>query len=384
MLWRLISLLMLAAFKPKLTLKTAYRMALLALMALAGCAACSKEGLSTPEEGTGEDLWTPLTGDKPVAFATAIAGAETKATTPLPTGTNFCVFAFYQPGVVSDDPLEDKTGTWNDLSVEQWTPNFMYDQEVTYNSTLSRWTYNPVKYWPNNAENTLTFWAYCPQYDDDAVLHLRKTNSPDPYGNTIPGIPEIQFTTDGSRDLLVSDIAQDQSYRGGNPADGVVPLLFHHKMCWVDFRVRKNDPLDRYNIVLESIDLRNLRTTGVLRSGGWGSGWGSGNIDVFSGSAAMDKTTYANYRSSGQILPLPQLLKGTSATLRVVYTFGLAGSGDSPVEYVNEVPLGDLHDFWEMEKHYTYTINISAGSPILFTATVEAWGSEQNGFFTVN
>ena len=351
--------------------KTAYRIATLALLTLAGLAACSKQP-QTPEEPD----WEALTGDKPIHFSVSIAGEEATKTTSLSAiYNNFRVFAFYQPGVIGGS-----AGEWAPLT---WTSNFMYDQAVTYNDDA--WTYSPVKYWPNNAENTITFWAYSPYYGDTSILKLRETNSSDDYGNTIPGIPDIQFTTDGSKDLLVSEIAKNQSYRGGDPANGTVPLIFHHALCKVDFRVRKNDPSNLYDIVLKSISLKTLNTTAVLRAGNWGLGWGSGTIDVLTdGNVTMDKETYATYPTSGEILPLPQRLKGSSATLRVVYTFKIAGSSSAPVEYVNDVPLGSLHDLWEMEKHYTYTISISPGNPILFTATVEPWGSEQNGYYTVN
>ena len=44
---------------------------------------------------------------------------------------------------------------------EQSKPNFMYNQQVTHNGTS--WTYEPMKYWPNEAlDNRLTFFAYAP------------------------------------------------------------------------------------------------------------------------------------------------------------------------------------------------------------------------------
>ena len=50
------------------------------------------------------------------------------------------------------------------------TPNFMYNQQVTYNSTKTAWTYEPVKYWPNEFGNAaisddvdhVTYFAYAP------------------------------------------------------------------------------------------------------------------------------------------------------------------------------------------------------------------------------
>lgn len=39
--------------------------------------------------------------------------------------------------------------------------NFMWNQEVTYNST-DKWNYTPVKYWPNAADEYVSFFAYAP------------------------------------------------------------------------------------------------------------------------------------------------------------------------------------------------------------------------------
>ena len=50
------------------------------------------------------------------------------------------------------------------------TPNFMYNQQVKYNDTKTSWTYEPVKYWPNEFGNAavsddvdhVTYFAYAP------------------------------------------------------------------------------------------------------------------------------------------------------------------------------------------------------------------------------
>jgi hypothetical protein len=60
-------------------------------------------------------------------------------------------------------------------------PNFMYNQEVSYNSTTAKWEYAPIKYWPNQlTDNGVTdgqsatsqnahmvsFFAYAPYVDN--------------------------------------------------------------------------------------------------------------------------------------------------------------------------------------------------------------------------
>lgn len=340
-------------------------------------ASCGKN-----EPQVDDDPWEPLTGEVPIAFSSRLSTPDTKTSTPLPTGADFRVFAFYQPGEVDDDPAVDYTGTWNDLAINHWTPNFMFDQAVSYNEGTSKWTYSPVKYWPNNAENTITFWAYSPYYGDEDILKLYKANSAEDYATNVPGAPEILFTTDGSRDLLVSELAQDLSYRGGDPADGTVTLEFHHTMTWVDFRVKKAD--DASTVILKSITLQNLCRTAVYKLDGWDNGWNLGDFSPYDcgegdgTSLFQDEEDRITFPTGGtQLLLIPQTLRNTTATLQVVYTL-------NSHEYTESVLLGNLTTLWEEGKHYTYNINISSGKPILFTAVVAAWGSEQNGYFIVN
>ena len=69
----------------------------------------------------------------------------------------FGVFAFYT-----------HEAPYNQMAL----PNFMYNQQVTYNSPSTEWTYSPVKYWPNGEGDTkgltgqsphyITFFAYAP------------------------------------------------------------------------------------------------------------------------------------------------------------------------------------------------------------------------------
>lgn len=67
----------------------------------------------------------------------------------------FGVFAYYTNG-----------GDFVDSGTEASTPNFMYNQKVTGTDAGNdyNWSYSPLKYWPNENTNKLTFFAYAP-YD---------------------------------------------------------------------------------------------------------------------------------------------------------------------------------------------------------------------------
>jgi len=374
------------------------RMTILGALLVLSCAKTQEKDVPV------DDGWTELDGAVPVSFAAKMAEEEvTKTTSPLPTSTNFRVFGFYQRGVVDPDPAVDYTGTWDDLSIYHWTPNFMYNEAVTYDNVKSKWTYSPVKYWPNNAENTLTFWAYSPYYDSGLVLREADGAIDDLYGATISGLPDIQFTTDASKDLLISELAQDLSYRSSH--NSTVSLTFHHAMCWVDFTVTKVDPENKYDMYLKSISIEDLYFTAVFSPGPDLSGirWlnhsgTTGDISVFSTNVdpgvELSHSTARNYPPldgggipERQILPMPQRLVSTATNtpvIHVVYSFKLKDDTGDPATYESYYPLGNLHPRWEKEQHYTYNVHISPGVPLLFTASVERWDNEQNGYFNVN
>lgn len=93
-----------------------------------------------------------------------------------------------QPGELTTEAL--KNGTHKDAgiglfgyytSIERYNsyvhkPNYMYNQQVTWDGGVNRWTYSPMKYWPNGTDNDgiqfqqehLSFFAYAPWVEVDA------------------------------------------------------------------------------------------------------------------------------------------------------------------------------------------------------------------------
>ena len=78
--------------------------------------------------------------------------------------------------------------------------DFMYNQQVTYNS--SAWEYNPVKYWPNETNDYVSFFAYAPYEpspDDDGrcIIDISKnTDLGDPWVNY--RLSKDPWNTDGN------------------------------------------------------------------------------------------------------------------------------------------------------------------------------------------
>lgn len=128
------------------------------------------------------------------------------------------------------------------------TMNFMFDQEVT-GSHSAGFTYSPVKYWPNETTDRVSFWAYAPFKSADNGIAEETTNS-------TAGYPKIKYTlpTDDTKrvDLLwatpVMNKVNNKVYNSGtaDPADAAgdatisnkVILSFKHALALLDVQAR--------------------------------------------------------------------------------------------------------------------------------------------------
>lgn len=114
-------------------------------------------------------------------------GSATSAnvTTGIQT-TGFGVFAYY-------------TGqsTWSALGAST-TPNFMYNQEVKYNSG---WEYTPVKYWPNTEGDKISFFAYAPYNKANTGISFTTTTK------ATTGAPKLNFALQDKPQNMVDLVA---------------------------------------------------------------------------------------------------------------------------------------------------------------------------------
>lgn len=129
-------------------MKTIFRFGLIALAALA-MSSCAKE--------TVVDQVNP---DTPIEFGTYLGrAAQTKGSVATLDAaavglqaTGFGVYGYYTNGADYTSDLK---------------PNFMVNEQMTYSA--DKWTYSPVKYWPNETNDKLSFFAYAPYYDGTAA-----------------------------------------------------------------------------------------------------------------------------------------------------------------------------------------------------------------------
>ena len=177
---------------------------------------CSKDEttMSIPQEGNAIEFGTYVGRD--AQTRASIIDAGTLAT------QGFGVFAFYS----------NESGNYytNTTPPSNFTPNFMWNTKV---STAS-WTYSPIKYWPNETTDKLTFFAYAP-YSDGTQNNISNFTT-----NAAVGDPTLKFTVNGTTkdqsDLLYADAASLKNL-GKQTIGGKVLFPFKHALSRIGFKV---------------------------------------------------------------------------------------------------------------------------------------------------
>lgn len=175
--------------------------------------------------------------NEPVMFGVYTAKNATKAVSATDFGTidqaaleastnGFGVFTFFSDNSVGSND-------YNAASPSNFKPNFMYNQQVKYNS--GAWEYSPIKYWPNEfgdaaisaATDKLTFFAYAPYVaavgDEGVTAISAKDATGDPTVSfKVPAKAEEQI------DLLWSNA--DLKNKTKQAVGGTVKFTFTHAL----------------------------------------------------------------------------------------------------------------------------------------------------------
>ncbi len=363
---------------------------LLTLFALAAC------------EFSGPDL--SQQERKPVGFGIYTEQFQTRAAQEVKAiadGGSMGIYAY----------LHDN-GTWTDAA----TPNFMWNQQATYNAESDAFDYAPLKYWPNEENDKVSFIAYYPYTNPDLTDDADHPVLPDSkettgltpqLANSGTGLPTFSFTVnddaDSQVDLLVSNLivnlphSRDTQNDPGTAFNDLsiydkVKFLFQHALAKVEFRIVADAEI-RKDIVafnLEDLSVTNINKTGTLTPAYNG---GTGETS-FAWSSQTTTHNYAFKTYEAQLL-MPQTLSD-DALLTFSYTIKFKSDGTSytydaggnlvtgqDYTYRNsaELQLNSLKivgtntalTTWEANHSYVYTIRLRANS-IEFTGQVVEWG----------
>lgn len=275
---------------------------MLFLLALTGC--------SKDEAGNDSDAPVPVRFEagSPEVFKTRSLIESESALREA----DFGVFAYYTGATA-----------WESAKTSA-TPNFMYNQQVTWSS--DHWTYTPVKYWPNDnnpADNTgatgsqthsyVSFFAYAP-YTSSSIFS----------SNSATGGPTISYTWAADADLLYASQIDRYKYDRNDANDNgrvgdVVSFTFRHALVYIEhLKVRLQENTDR------TVTLKSLRI-GYKTSGTFDLGNAEWTLTLGSGSRIIrdtDLTVTAYTAESAHDLGGSPLLVIPDITYTIEYKIG--------------------------------------------------------------
>lgn len=287
----------------------------------------------------------------------------------------FGVFAFYTG---QDDWNSYLGGGRGD------TPNYMNNQKVEWKD--GAWTYSPLKYWPNNTGDKVSFFAYAP-YDASKAW---KTN--------FSGY--ITFTVDNDVtkqiDLLCCRAVANQTKQS---TTGKVTFNFQHALARIGFTAAYaadetavgNNKLDaNTTITIKEVVLRKVGTTtdeGAFYTNGdlsmvnndWNSSRSQGlqaftlstpNFKSYELSSTVNKIDLLNKEDS-YIMIIPQ---NTEFEVYIEYTVTTTDSSltGGKSEIVNKIttPVSAI----KFEANKSYTLNLVLGmTSVKIDANVKDW-----------
>lgn len=300
---------------------------------LSGCGSDGVAGVDPPVAGVAID------------FSSSVSQVQTRGAA-LTSITEMYIYASY-------------TGTANWKSASHCF-DYMHDQYA--HNPGSGWTYTPLKYWPGESTDKISFFAYAPVAAKDK-LTVSAIGSKNPtFAYTVPATESAQL------DFLVA------SQLNCTNATGKVMFSMQHALAQVVVKVKNGDA------TVSDVTLSALRLTmprrGTLTFGdtGYASGkqftWAPASekqdIDAdvtVGGSPAKTLSLGASTaaaKSAATFFLLPVSDPSASVQFHLTYTLtknaGENNSGTSPVLTTTIAPSAT--PAWAPGKIYTYTISI--------------------------
>lgn len=320
-------------------------------MGLIACAAltmtgCSNDEINAPQQSQGNNA---------IEFSTYLGrnaqgsrGTETNDASIKSENAGFGVLAYYTKQ--------------DDFNITNHTPNFMWNQQVTYKGT--NWVYTPVKYWPTKVGDKVSFFAYAPYAangnDKGIVLS----------GNSATGAPTATITLpdDLSQTIdFVAAVQMNKTHDNTENANNNVIFTLKHEMTRVKVQAKLN------KLVYDANDAKK-RTFVVIKDVKFNN-----KLDFYkSGKYTFSTSTDDNQR--GKWAPATDDSKTTSLdlneamakeTIKVTGAKGESGSGnyqkgEAGIKLVNTDPVPLIKD-----DQYLFLIPVANLTDGQATATIE-------------
>lgn len=208
--------------------------------------------------------------ETPIGFSTYLGrDAVTKASVLDLDGlktSGFGVFAHYTGTNTWGQPITNSDQTTSNFYT---VPNFMYNQKVTgsdntvtsggTSTTTTTWSYSPVKYWPQNTSENISFFAYAPHSSSDVAKTKLSVS-----GNSKEGAPEVTYNVDP---YIVNhvDVLYAPAHIDKTNATGTINLKFYHACSRIGFLIQGSGDLSGATLSNDGSTLTSGGTTVTVK-----------------------------------------------------------------------------------------------------------------------
>lgn len=250
-------------------------------------------------------------------------------------------------------------------------PNFMYNQKLEKSG--GAWTYSPLKYWPNNENDRITFVAYAP-YVDEATPG---GSNPSFTGLTAVGYPVLTYTVPAKEadqtDLLAAAPLKDRYYSAVTGSS--IKLDMQHALTKVTFKVKSGD---KYAKKVTSLSVK-AAAKGELHYKDGGFEWKniSGSCEYTPTDATVNFAATDAGRDIATFYFLPT--STVAATFSVTYEAN-ADDGTQIHEKTITNQALPASPLWNAGSSVVYTLNLSEETVTVTTEANSSWestGSEE-------
>ena len=293
-----------------------------------------------------------------VSFGTYVPYTRTAAITTANIA-DFGVYAFYNP-----------SGGWSD----DLTPNFMFDQKVE-GSAASGFTYSPLKYWPKNDGETISFFAYAPyKSDSNGIVEQSQPSA--------SGAPLIRYVLPDDENDQV-DLLRAAPALAKTAFDGQVSFTFAHALSRIGVSAKTDaSVLSGGSLVyLNSVSIEAGYPSSAILDLGDGS-WNyvqagpsraySRDFGSTESGQSVGSTASPVFSGDNFVMCIPS--DGLSVNLTVTYTVvtpdAALASGKSVI--VNTVDLSTSLNTISGKTH-TILLSISPDAVVFGTPSVSDW-----------
>ena len=255
------------------------------------------------------------------------------------------------------------------------TPNFMYNQKVAWSTTNTTWNYSPMKYWPNNTNDKVSFFAYAP-YEETPATGANKGIKLS--SNTTNDTPAIDFTVNSNitnQVDLVYASAKDKNKE-------VVDFQFKHALSRIGFSAKAADDYGPTTIKVKSISIS-------------GKFYPSGKLNLLDGTWNDVSATDVTYKKEGlditlnnateqqlfgeeqYLMIIPKNFTGVNDKIKVTINYTSTTNGIVSDVISKDVFIDEKN--FEQSEAYKFALNISLNQNITLLPESNSYIVAPNG-----